>query len=150
VALRPAIDCVVKKSPSSITRLTKTFAMGFFGGFIGGVTLTSSILYLTVAGNRQTRLRQSTILAQENRVLLDLIEPQILQSEPTARVVRGGFVEMAKDRWNAEVEGLLRLTYNTDWNQVRANWVDRALKLASGTIKMVSGTVESPQQRREG
>jgi hypothetical protein len=33
--------------------------------------------------------------------------------------------ETLKDRWNAEVEGLVRRVEETDWNQVRARWESR-------------------------
>jgi altered-inheritance-of-mitochondria protein 5 len=45
--------------------------------------------------------------------------------------VPAGVVEMAKDRWNREIEGLLRGAYETDWNAVRAKWEDRVVGLAS-------------------
>jgi MICOS complex subunit MIC12 len=64
------------------------------------------------------------MLSQQSAVLLNIVEPQPLQPLPTPREVRGGFVEMAKDRWNAEIEGLLRRTYNKDWNKARADVED--------------------------
>jgi MICOS complex subunit MIC12 len=39
--------------------------------------------------------------------------------------VQAGAIEMAKDRWNREIEGLLRRTYETDWNAVRGEWENR-------------------------
>jgi altered-inheritance-of-mitochondria protein 5 len=88
------------------------------------VTLTTGVLYLTVEMNRQTRLRQSIMLSQQSAVLHSILEPQPPLPPPTAREVRGGFAEMAKDRWNAEIEALLRRAYATDWNRVRADVED--------------------------
>jgi MICOS complex subunit MIC12 len=96
------------------------------------VTLTTGVLYLTVEMNRQNRLRQSIMLSQQSAVLLNIIEPQPPLPPPTAREVRGGFAEMAKDRWNAEVEGLLRKVYGTDWNKARADVEHGLLGMTSG------------------
>jgi MICOS complex subunit MIC12 len=74
--------------------------------------------------NRQTRLRQSIMLSQQSAVLLGIVEPQPPLPPPTTREVRGGFAEMAKDRWNAEIEALLRRAYATDWNRARADVED--------------------------
>jgi hypothetical protein len=40
-------------------------------------------------------------------------------------VVNVSLVETLKDRWNGEVEGLVRRMQDTDWNQVRARWESR-------------------------
>jgi Altered inheritance of mitochondria 5 len=34
-------------------------------------------------------------------------------------------VEMMKDRWNGEVEGLVRRVQTTDWSEVRERWERR-------------------------
>jgi altered-inheritance-of-mitochondria protein 5 len=85
--------------------------------------------------NRQNRLRQSIMLSQQNAVLLNIIEPQPPQPPPTAREARAGFAEMAKDRWNAEIEGLLRRVYGTDWNRARADVEDGLRGVTSGLWK---------------
>jgi altered-inheritance-of-mitochondria protein 5 len=95
------------------------------------VTLTTGVLYLTAEMNRQNRLRQSIMLSQQSAVLLNIVEPQLPLPPPTAREVRGGFAEMAKDRWNAEIEGLLRRAYGTDWNKARADVEDGLSGVAS-------------------
>jgi hypothetical protein len=40
-------------------------------------------------------------------------------------VVNVSLVETLKDRWNGEVESLVRRVQETDWNQVRARWESR-------------------------
>ena len=40
-------------------------------------------------------------------------------------MVKVSLVETLKDRWNGEVESLVRRVQETDWNQVRARWESR-------------------------
>ena len=40
-------------------------------------------------------------------------------------MVNVSLVETLKDRWNGEVESLVRRVQETDWNQVRARWESR-------------------------
>jgi len=110
--------------------------MGFLGGLIGGATLTTGILYLTAAIHRSNRTYQTTLVSQQNKILTNLIDPQLPPPRDRMKEVQAGVVEMAKDKWNNEIEGLLRRTYKTDWNAVRAKWEDRAL---AAVEKMRSG-----------
>ncbi|KAF2461534.1 hypothetical protein BDY21DRAFT_89447 [Lineolata rhizophorae] len=94
--------------------------MGFTTGFLGGFTLTTSLLYLTIALHRNNRVSQALALRQSSQTLNDIVEPPpALPPPPSARVARPSLVETAKDKWNAEVETLVRKVYDTDWNQVR-------------------------------
>ncbi len=34
-------------------------------------------------------------------------------------------VEMLKDRWNSEVENMVRMAQTTDWDKVRESWESR-------------------------
>jgi hypothetical protein len=60
-------------------------------------------------------------------------------------VVNVSLVETLKDRWNGEVEGLVRRVQETDWNQVRARWESRI-----GTIWAKMRQSEVADQAREG
>jgi altered-inheritance-of-mitochondria protein 5 len=86
---------------------------------LGGITLTSSILYLTVALHQRNRLQQSLMLKQQSLILNNIIEPHVPPPPPTAREARVSVVESAKDRWNGEIEGLVKKAQTTDWNMVR-------------------------------
>ncbi|KAF2704850.1 hypothetical protein K504DRAFT_389254 [Pleomassaria siparia CBS 279.74] len=99
--------------------------MGFTTGFLGGVTLTSSILYLTIALHTKNRVTQAALLRQQRLVLTNTIEPIPPPPEPIAREAPVGLVEMAKDRWNRELETAVRKVYNTDWRRVREDAEDR-------------------------
>lgn len=78
------------------------------------------------------------MLSQQSAVLLNIVEPQPLQPPPTLREVRGGFVEMAKDRWNAEIEGLLRRTYDKDWSKARVGVEETIYGAASRLRKSIN------------
>ncbi|KAF1939728.1 hypothetical protein EJ02DRAFT_496293 [Clathrospora elynae] len=99
--------------------------MGFTTGFIGGVTLTSSILYLTVALHTQNRTTQAALLRQQRHVLTDFYEPKQPEPAPRAREVPVGLAEMAKDRWNRSLEEAVTRVYSTDWRRVREHAEDR-------------------------
>ncbi|KAL2349582.1 hypothetical protein BJ546DRAFT_821338, partial [Cryomyces antarcticus] len=93
--------------------------MGFTTGFIGGITLTSSVLYLSLAIHHRNRLHQALLLRQQSLVLSNIVEPAPPAPLPTSREVRGGLLETAKDRWNGELAGLVRRMQYMDWNAVR-------------------------------
>jgi hypothetical protein len=94
------------------------------------------------------------MLAQQNLVLINIVDPQPLQPPPTARAVRGSLFDQAKDKWNSEIEERARKIYDTDWNQVRADWEDRIWGLASRSLKETKENIidarPSPPNRREG
>jgi MICOS complex subunit MIC12 len=115
---------------------------------LGGVALTSSILYLSVAIHRQNRLGQSVLLSQQNLVLRSIVQPEPPIPPPTAREARAGVIEFAKDRWNGEIEGLVRKVNNTDWNEVRSEWEGKIMALVSRLRE--SGQGEKAADRREG
>ncbi|KAF2662337.1 hypothetical protein K491DRAFT_710276 [Lophiostoma macrostomum CBS 122681] len=99
--------------------------MGFTTGFLGGVTLTSSILYLTLSLHQQNRATQAALLRQQRAVLTNVVVPPPPGPEPEPKEVEVGLVEMAKDRWNRELEGVVRRVYETDWRRVRERAEDR-------------------------
>ena len=93
---------------------------------LGGVTLTSAVLYLTIAMHTQNRVTQAALLRQQRQVLTNFYEPKKPEPEPAYREVPVGLAEMAKDRWNRELEGVVKKIYNTDWRRVRESAEDRA------------------------
>jgi altered-inheritance-of-mitochondria protein 5 len=97
---------------------------------LGGVTLTSAVLYLSVSMHTQNRMQQAALLRQQRQVLADFYEPKTPEPEPAPRVVPVGLVEMAKDRWNRSLEESIRKVYTTDWRRVREDAEDRAGALA--------------------
>ncbi|KAI0387156.1 hypothetical protein F5Y04DRAFT_275612 [Hypomontagnella monticulosa] len=97
--------------------------MGFTTGFTGGVTLTLGVAYLTVLAHQRNREHQAAVLRQQTRLISGIIDPLPPALPPTrseaAAAERAHFVEKAKDRWNAEVEGAVRWVQNKDWDEVR-------------------------------
>ncbi|KAJ9642515.1 hypothetical protein H2199_004896 [Coniosporium tulheliwenetii] len=108
--------------------------MGFATGFIGGLTLTTSVLYLSVYIHRQNRLNQSLYLRQSHLILTSLIEPPPPSTPPRAREARPSLVETVKDRWNGEIEGLVRRALSVDWNGVREG-MERAVARGWGKLR---------------
>lgn len=100
--------------------------MGFTTGFLGGVTLTYSLLYGALHLHRSNRNIQHTILAQQSMLLNSVVEPLPPQvEEPPYEVRKTSLVETLKDRWNREIEVAVRQVQNTDWNEVRERWERR-------------------------
>lgn len=89
------------------------------------MTLTSAVLYLTISLHTQNRMTQAALLRQQRAVLSGFYEPKQPEPEPTSREAPVGLAEMAKDRWNRELETAVRKVYNTDWRRVRETAEDR-------------------------
>ena len=90
---------------------------------LGGVALSYSLLYLSLRIHQANRLHQHTLLSQQSILLNSVIEPLPPALEPAPYdVKRESLVETLKDRWNSEVEGLVRKAQYTDWNEVRERW----------------------------
>jgi altered-inheritance-of-mitochondria protein 5 len=92
---------------------------------LGGFTLTSAVLYLSISLHAQNRATQAALLRQQRNVLANVYNPKELEVEPAYREVPVGLAEMAKDRWNRELENAIKKAYNTDWRKVRENTEDR-------------------------
>jgi altered-inheritance-of-mitochondria protein 5 len=92
---------------------------------LGGFTLTSAILYLSISLHAQNRATQAALLRQQRHVLTNVYDPKELEAEPAYREVPVGLAEMAKDRWNRELESVVRKAYGTDWRKVRESAEDR-------------------------
>lgn len=100
--------------------------MGFTTGLLGGLTLTYSLLYFSVYVHRQNRTHQSLLLRQQSRLLNSIVDPPEPEYPlPAYRLEQAGIEEQVKDRWNREVEGLVRKVQTTDWEAVRIKWEGR-------------------------
>jgi altered-inheritance-of-mitochondria protein 5 len=86
---------------------------------LGGVTLTTSLLYLTLSIHQRNRAEQALLLRQQSLVLRNIIEPLPPAPEPTARQARVSVFDSAKDMWNREIEAVVRKVQYTDWAEVR-------------------------------
>ncbi|RMZ83819.1 hypothetical protein DV738_g980, partial [Chaetothyriales sp. CBS 135597] len=97
--------------------------MGFTNGFLGGLTLTYSVLYLALHLHRANRSYQRTLLAQPHELLTSHYDPQPPSAldPPVYELQKPGLSELLKDTWNAEVERLVRNVQETDWNAKRRN-----------------------------
>lgn len=124
--------------------------MGFTTGFLGGLTLTYSLLYLSVYVHRQNRTHQALLLRQQSRLLNSVIDPPEPEyAPPTYRLEQAGLEELLKDRWNREVEGLVRKAQHTDWEAVRLRWEAR-LGSAWAKVRGTEQVQEIEQRVREG
>ncbi|KAK2612350.1 hypothetical protein QQS21_001614 [Conoideocrella luteorostrata] len=103
--------------------------MGFVTGFTGGVTLTLSIAYLSVLAHQRNREQQGHSLRAQTFAIQSLIDPVPLPLPPTrsevAAAKRAEVIEVAKERWNDEVEHAVKWVQRTDWEDVREGLEDR-------------------------
>ncbi|KAG6012410.1 hypothetical protein E4U43_007809 [Claviceps pusilla] len=107
--------------------------MGFVTGFTGGVTLTLSIAYLSVLAHQRNREEQGRSLRAQALAIQSLIDPIPQPLPPTrsevAAAKRAEAVEVAKERWNDEIEKAVRWVQRTDWEDVREGLEDRIASL---------------------
>lgn len=123
--------------------------MGFTTGFLGGLTLTYSLVYLSVYVHRSNRTYQSLLLRQQAQLLNSKIDPPEAEYEPPAyRIEQAGLEEQLKDRWNREVEGLVRKAQTTDWEAVRIRWETR-IKSAFDSVRNTEKAQELEQRFQE-
>ncbi len=92
--------------------------------------------YLSVLAHQRNRQRQGEILRANAHVLNTLSAAPGTPAPPPpptraelAALQRANFVETAKDRWNAEVEGAVRWLQTTDWDTIRENAEDGVANL---------------------
>ncbi|KAI9849251.1 MAG: hypothetical protein M1837_004710 [Sclerophora amabilis] len=116
--------------------------MGFTTGFVGGVTLTTTILYLTLAAHRQNRVLQARSLHSQAALLNSTFEPPAPLALEERRSRRVGFVETAKDRWNEEIEGTVRWVQRVDWVSVRQG-------IENGASKILANVREKVREERK-
>ncbi|KAK1754542.1 hypothetical protein QBC47DRAFT_361597 [Echria macrotheca] len=136
--------------------------MGFATGFTGGVTVTLGLTYLALAAHDRNRRTQSDILRAQTRVLNTLVpssrspttpeeEEAILyppSREELAARRRGHFIEAAKDRWNAEIEGAVRWAQTRDWAAARDDAEARVRDVAARVPVPAPPSVHMPDTDR--
>ena len=96
---------------------------------LGGFTLTTSIIYLSLNIHARNRLHQSALLHQQAVLLNGIVEPEPTAPEPINREVRIGLVETAKDRWNAELEKNVRMLQTADWSAARLRMEEKVSEM---------------------
>lgn len=72
-------------------------------------------------------------------VLNNIVDPEPPSAPSREHVRHAGVLEMAKDRWNGEVEHLVRRVQGTDWPKVRENAEGVAAGVWRGITKKVEG-----------
>lgn len=117
----------------------------------GGVTLTLSLAYLTVLAHQRNREQQGQALRAQALALQALVDPFPPPPPPTrsevAAAQRATAVEVAKDRWNHEVENAVRWVQRTDWVQVREGLEDSAARLLGKATGAAPEAVEGPEKK---
>lgn len=96
---------------------------------LGGFTLTSTILYLSVSLHQRNRIYQSSLLRQQSFLIDNTIAPKDLPPPPPSREVQAGLLETAKDKWNAELERNVRKLQTYDWAALWENVENSAGRL---------------------
>lgn len=93
--------------------------MGFTTGLLGGFTLTTTLIYLSLNIHSHNRIQQAGLLQQQALILNNIVNPLPPTPPVTSRTLQGGLWDTAKNRWNHELENNVRKLYNTDWAAVR-------------------------------
>ncbi|KAK2798371.1 hypothetical protein FQN51_007771 [Onygenales sp. PD_10] len=120
--------------------------MGFLSGFFSGIALTTTTLYISLTLHQATRHHQHLLLREQidliNAIALpvtpsssstiNLSRPPRTTDDPAIAAVmarsgyaarprgdRPGVLELAKERWNGEVRGLVRWVQEVRWEDVR-------------------------------
>ncbi|KAA6410593.1 MAG: hypothetical protein FRX48_06015 [Lasallia pustulata] len=113
--------------------------MGFPAGFLSGLTLTSSLLYLSLFAHQRSRQQQARLLRHQSFLLNSLVDPELVPSEaerPRYVADRPNWAEMWKDRWNSEIEGAVRWVQDAKWGQVRRGVEERVKGVVEGERRM--------------
>ncbi|KAI9727110.1 MAG: hypothetical protein M1828_007311 [Chrysothrix sp. TS-e1954] len=116
--------------------------MPFTVGVLSGAALTTLTLSLTLSAHHRTRTHQSALLRQQSALLNNIIDPPPEQPIIRERVSKADIAEVAKDRWNREVESLVRRVEGADWGGIgeRGEWIVRALgRRVSEGVKGLGG-----------
>ncbi|KAF2770065.1 hypothetical protein EJ03DRAFT_361430 [Teratosphaeria nubilosa] len=92
--------------------------MGFTTGLLGGFTLTTTLLYLSLQLHTRNRVTQASLLRRQSLVLSNIVDPLPPTPPPPSREIGAGLVETAKDKWNAQLEYEVRRLQTTDWSAV--------------------------------
>jgi altered-inheritance-of-mitochondria protein 5 len=110
---------------------------------LGGFTLTSAVLYLSIHLHAQNRARQSELLSQQSRIIHGIITPQPPAPPKHERHVQAGLLETAKDKWNKELEENVRRLQSYDWTGA----FERVEENVGGAIKRAfDGTKDAARE----
>lgn len=113
------------------------------------MTLTLSLAYLSVLAHQRNREAQSKSLRTQTLMIQHLIDPIPQPLPPTrsevAAAQREAAVEVAKQRWNSEVENAVRWVQHTDWDEVREGMESRVAYLWA---KATGQSVEEVERAR--
>lgn len=114
------------------------------------MTLTLGLAYLTVYSHERNRQAQALYLRSQHQLLNSLVDPTPPQPPSRAELLRQSrstFTEIAKDRWNDEVENAVRWVQTTDWNGVREGMEGAVARLLGlGLQKSREGIEEAEKQ----
>nr|POF16551.1 hypothetical protein CFP56_24069 [Quercus suber] len=110
---------------------------------LGGFTLTTTILYLSLSLHRQNRIHQAGLLHGQTFLLRTTVDPPSAPSAPTPREIPAGLWETAKDRWNAELESGVRKVQSTDWDAVRERMEESVSSMWRGAFAKGQEGVQS-------
>lgn len=91
--------------------------------------MTLSLAYLSVLAHQRNREQQGRSLRAQALAIQSLIDPVPESLPPTrsevAAAKRAETIEVAKERWNEEVENAVKWVQRTDWGEVREGLEDR-------------------------
>lgn len=99
--------------------------MGFLSGLVAGLTLTTTTLYLSLTLHQRSREHQAALLRQQTFLLHSIVDPTLFRSDidnelrPRYVITRGSWSERWKDRWNGDVEGVVRWAQALKWRTLR-------------------------------
>ncbi|KAK5675953.1 hypothetical protein LTS10_011242 [Elasticomyces elasticus] len=94
--------------------------MGFTTGLLGGFTLTTALIHISLSMHARNRVAQSARLHQQSLLLNQIVDGPLQPLPYSApREVQAGLLETVKDRWNSELEGNVKKIQSTDWDGVR-------------------------------
>jgi Altered inheritance of mitochondria 5 len=107
------------------------------------------LLYLTLYLHKANRNAQHTILSQSSVVLNSIVEPlPPVPDPPPYEVRRAGLTEQLKDRWNSEIEKLVRNIQTTDWEQKRVEYGEK-IATAWSNLRQTEKAQELEQRFKE-
>lgn len=113
------------------------------------MTLTLSLAYLAVLSHQRNRQHQSDILRAQNSVLHSLVHDPASPASPTSSSSTAApehhLLEVAKSRWNAEIEAAVRWAQTKDWDEVRED----AEGVLARLWRTVSGTPAGEEVKRD-
>lgn len=70
--------------------------------------------------HKANRNAQHAILQQSHAIINSVIDPpESIPDPPPYELKRAGLTEQLKDRWNAEIEKMVRKVQTTDWTEQR-------------------------------